>query len=378
MTEKIPRWGLSEVDFLEVDPEKIKASIISQYEEVAGRKLEAGDPIRLFLLSIAANLILVRQAVNYSAQQNLLTYAKGIYLDAWGESYSEVRLPAAKAVTTIQFTLSQALGNAFVIPKGFEVSAGEVTFSTDSELVIEVGQRTGEVTASCTQAGEIGNDYVAGQISTIVTPLPYLEKAENTETSVGGADIEDDEDYANRLRLVPDSFSTAGPELAYIFYAKSFSASIIDVKPVSPTPGEVDIYALLEGGDLPNESFLTSLENHLRDEKIRPITDYVVAKSPEAVNYNLVVEYWVNRKDASNLTTIQNRVSDAVEQYRLWQQSAIGRDISQDELIAMVKNAGAARIKHETLSPNQFIELEPTQVAQCQSVKVSFLGFKDD
>ena len=32
--------------------------------------------------------------------------------------------------------MSQVLGNAYTIPKGFQVSAGSVTFETDNELII--------------------------------------------------------------------------------------------------------------------------------------------------------------------------------------------------------------------------------------------------
>ena len=308
----------------------------------------------------------------------ILTYAKGNYLDALGQSIAVTRLPASKAITTIQFTLSQALGNAYTIPKGFQVSAGSVTFETDNELIIPVGEKTGNVTASCVESGTVGNGFVAGQIATIVSPQPYLESAANTVTSVGGADIEDDAAYAERIRLRPDSFSVAGPEKSYIYYAESYSASIIDVAITSPDPGEVYVYPLLSGGQLPNESFLEGLQSHLSDETIRPLTDHVVTKAPTAVNYKIQVDYWVNQSDSVRLASIQAAVEEAVESYRLWQQSKIGRDISQDELIARVIDAGASRIDRSTLSPTAFQALSADQVAQCTEVKVNFKGYKDE
>ena len=53
MSEVIPRWNMPEVSFVEADPSKVEAALITGYEQVAGRILAAGDPIRLFLLSIA-------------------------------------------------------------------------------------------------------------------------------------------------------------------------------------------------------------------------------------------------------------------------------------------------------------------------------------
>lgn len=378
MAEVIPRWNMLSVDFIEVDAEKVESDLITDYEKASGRTLAAGDPVRLFLLTIAAEIIQLRQGINFAAQQNLLTYAKGNYLDALGQSIAVTRLPASKAITTIQFTLSQALGNAYTIPKGFQVSAGSVTFETDNELIIPVGEKTGHVTASCTESGTVGNGFVAGQIATIVSPQPYLESAANTVASIGGADIEDDENYAERIRLRPDSFSVAGPEKSYIYYAESYSASIIDVAITSPDPGEVYVYPLLSGGQLPNESFLEGLQVHLSDETIRPLTDHVVTKAPTAVNYKIQVDYWVNQSDSVRLASIQAAVEDAVESYRLWQQSKIGRDISQDELIARVIDAGASRIDRTTLSPTAFQALSADQVAQCTEVKVNFKGYKDE
>ena len=75
--------------------------------------------------------------------------------------------------------------------------------------------------------------------------------------------------------------------------------------------------------------------------------------------------------------TIRANVAAAVENYRLWQQGKIGRDIVPAELVRAVMNAGAARLDN-TLSPNAFRELTKTQVAQCdkdEGVTVTFGGF---
>ena len=77
MPETLPRWGMPDVNFIETDPEKIKSDIINRYETAAGRTLSAGDPVRLFLLTIASEIIQLRQVFNHGAQQNLLTYAQG-------------------------------------------------------------------------------------------------------------------------------------------------------------------------------------------------------------------------------------------------------------------------------------------------------------
>lgn len=378
MAETIPRWGLAPVNFLETDAETIRSQIITGFEQASGDTLAAGDPRRLFLLSIADVIIQQRTAINLAAQQNLLSYAQGGYLDALGQLLAVERMAESKAVTTIEFTLSQALGSVYTIPAGTQVTNGVVTFETDEDLLIPIGETTGEVSASCTVAGPVGNDYLAGQISTIVTPMTFVSGAQNTTITTGGADAESDPDFADRIRLAPNSFSVAGPEKAYVYHAKSVSPAIIDVKVDSPTPGEVDVYVLLTDGTLPTEDTLEQIEEHLSDENIRPLTDYVVVKAPTASNYEIELHYWINQEDSSKAAQIQADVEAAVEQYRLWQQTKIGRDITPGKLLQLVFAAGASRVDNSKLKPATWKKLEAMQVAQCTKVNVVYEGYKDE
>lgn len=378
MAETIPRWGLAPVNFLETDAETIRSQIITGFEKASGDTLAAGDPRRLFLLSIADVIIQQRTAINLAAQQNLLSYAQGGYLDALGQLLAVERMAESKAVTTLEFTLSQALGSVYTIPAGTQVTNGVVTFETDEDLLIPIGQTKGEVSASCTVAGPVGNDYLAGQISTIVTPMTFVSGAQNTTITTGGADAEGDPDFADRIRLAPNSFSVAGPEKAYVYHAKSVSPAIIDVKVDSPTPGEVDVYVLLTDGTLPTEDTLEQIEEHLSDENIRPLTDYVVVKAPTASNYEIELHYWISQEDSSKAAQIQADVEAAVEQYRLWQQTKIGRDITPGKLLQLVFAAGASRVDDSKLKPAAWKKLEAMQVAQCTKVSVVYEGYKDE
>lgn len=376
--EVLPRWNLPKVSFLETDPEAIRSQIITGFEQASGRTLAEGDPVRLFLLSIADVIIQQRTDIQIASQQNLLAYAQGNYLDALAELLAVKRLEESRAVTTIRFTLSQALGSVYTIPAGTEVTNGVVTFATDEELLIPIGETSGEVTASCTTTGPAGNDYLAGQINVIVKPMTFVASAENITITTGGANAESDAAFADRIRLAPNSFSVAGPEKAYIFHAKSVSSSIIDVSIDSPVPGEVDVYPLLTGGTLPTSEIRQQILDHLSDETIRPLTDYVQVLSPESVEYEIVVDYWINREDSSRAAQIQSAVTDAVEQYRLWQQGKIGRDITPGKLMQLVFTAGASRIDQATMKPAAFKALEPKQVAQCTKVTVNYRGYKDE
>lgn len=377
MSETLPRWGLPAVEFIETNPETIKTELITGYESASGRSLADGDPVRLFLLSIANQIIQLRTAFNTGAQQNLLSYATGENLDALGANLKVSRLPASNAITTLEFTLSQALAEAYIIPAGFEVTNGTITFATIEQLVINAGELTGATLARCTTAGAGGNGYVAGQINTIVTPMTFLASAQNTTETAGGADIESDADYADRIRLAPNSYSVAGPKKAYEYHTQSVSSSIIDVSVVSPNPGEVKIYPLLENGVLPTDDIRELIMSHLSGDDIRPLTDYVEVLAPTAKEYEINVDYWISKEDTTKAVAITTAVDAAVEEYRMWQQTKIGRDITPDELIARVMNAGASRVDFSTLSPAKWTELSDSQVAQCTKITVNFKGYKD-
>lgn len=378
MSETLPRFGLPEVEFLTTDASQVEAEIITKYEGVTGRTLAAGDPVRLFLQTIASVIIQLRADANIAAKQNLLSYAQGKYLDSLGGYISVARLAEGRAKTTLRFTLSQALANVYHIPAGFEVTNGVVTFATDEDLTIEAGSLTGDVTATCTTSGVIGNDYLAGQVSTIVIPQPFLATASNITITTGGSDAESDAEYAERIRLAPNSFSVAGPKKAYVYHTMSVSAAIIDVSVVSPTPGEVDVYPLLEGGTLPAQEVLDQIYEYLSDEDIRPLTDYVRVLSPTAHNYEINLHYWILEQDKNRAQSIQACVNKAVEEYRIWQQSKIGRDIVPAKLIAAVFNAGAARVDSETMTPAAFTKIEGNTVAQCTKINVVYEGYKDE
>lgn len=376
MSETLPRWSLPEVSFMETDPSAIESGLIAGYEEISGRTLADSDPVRLFLLSIAEAVIQLRNAVNIAAQQNLLSYATGKYLDELGRYLAVTRLPASGAKTTIHFTLSEELAEAYVIPAGFEITNGVVTFALDAEAIISPGKLSVDAVATCTTPGEVGNGYLKGQIATIVSPRPYLASAVNVTESAGGADAEEDAALAERIRLAPNSFSVAGPSKAYIFHAYSVSSAIIDVAVTSPTPGVVNVYPLLEGGELPGEELLGDVEAYLSSDDIRPLTDDVHVLAPTAKEYSIQVDYWIFSEDQSRAEQIKAKVQAAVEEYRLWQQGRIGRDLLPDQLIRSVMAAGAARVDSATLSPSAFLALNEDEVAQCTGVTVNFKGYK--
>lgn len=376
--------NLPDIEFVSADIHALLEDIVSGYEkahlEQTGKpiKLYPGDPLRIFLYSQALREFQLRKLIDHSAKQTLLKYAKGSYLDHIGanKGIQVSRLPASPATAQYRFTLSTAQTSVYTIPKGIRVSAGgDLYFETTEVLEIPSGDMSIETEVKCQTSGAIGNGFLPGQINVIVDPLPFLAKGENLTTSEGGSDIEDDERYRERIHLSPEGYSTAGPGEAYIYFAKSYSPLIKDVKANSPNDGEVDIRILLENGEIPSTTFLENIYDYLNDKKKRPLTDKLSVNAPETVTYNIDVDYYILDDNAASVPTIQNKVQEAINEYIVWQKSKIGRDINPSELIGRMIQAGAKRVE---LREPLFTSVQAIGVAVENTVSVQYGGMEDD
>jgi phage-related baseplate assembly protein len=365
---------LPEIKFTEKDAGIIETEVITAYEAISGRKLYPGDPVRLFLLSIADLLVQQRSIIDFAGKMNLLSYAQDDYLDVLGDLLGVYRLYPQPSVVTLEFVLSEARQDVYTITKGTAATDGRLVWETTEAMDISAGDLSGTATAQCTTVGTEGNGRKPGQIDTLVEPMEYIDAVRNTTVSTGGSEEEGDENLRDRIRLAPSSFSVAGPAPAYRYWARSANQSIIDVTVISPTPGVIEIRPLMTGGELPDSDLLDQVADVLTSNDVRPLTDQVNVLAPTAFNYDITVDYWVSEADASQTTNIQAAVEDAVEIFAGWQKGAIGRDINPSELVRKMMEAGAKRVD---VSSPIFVVLDKTEVALEYTVTVNYRGIED-
>lgn len=374
MITNIPK--LPDVDFVETDPQATINNIIGTYEELTGEQLAKADPRRLFLLSVAYVIIQQRQQIDAAGKSTLLYYAKEGFLDHLGLMRQTPRLEAAGAFTDQRFTLSAPQASPIGIPQGTRVTAdGTLFWRTIEPVTIAAGDTHVDVRVQAMTAGVGGNGLAIGEIDELVDPVPFVESTENLEVTQGGADRELDDEYRDRIYNAPAAFSIAGPAEAYEFWAYTASAAIVDVRATTPNPGEVEVFVLLDGGEIPDQPVLDAVLNVLSPDDVRPLTDYVMVSAPEPISYSVDFTYYIRTADSGSAPMIEARVQRAVADYVAWQRSKIGRDINPDELIARVKAAGAKRL--DITSP-AFDVLEQSQVAQEVSVSFVYGGTEDE
>lgn len=326
-------------EFVNTDPEAIEIALTSLYEEVTGDTVLPSSPVRLFISWVTDVVAQVLAMVNHAANQNIPSQAVGENLDALGELYFGKKRPqATPASVTIQFTISEAQTSAVLIPKGtrIAVSNDDIVFATEADAYVPIGDTAVTVHAVCQTAGEAGNGYLPGQVNELVDPFPYFLSCTNVTTSDGGGDAATDDEYYALMVASQDAYSTAGAIGSYKYWAKSVSTNIADVVVTSPTAGEVKLYVLMNDGTIASSEVKTAVLAACNADEVRPLTDHVEVLDPTLVSYNINLTYYLSRTATQSAAEIQAAVGLAVERYKAWQSSRLGRDINPSTLIGML------------------------------------------
>ena len=378
VTENFPDISFIDDATVEETMNQMIADYQEKYKELTGKDISLGqaDPYRLIMYACTMQIYQAMQYADYAGKMSFLKYASGDYLDNLAALRGISRRQAAAASTVLQFSIETEYPFAVAIPAGCRVTNGnDLFFATDEYAEIKAGEKQVTVSATCTQTGVQGNDFAPGELNVVVNTLPYVVTVTNTVTTYGGADIEDDDSLRDRIYSVPDTYSTAGPDGAYEYFAKESDTSISDVVVQTPSPGEVVVYVICDGGKLPEEALLQKVSEHLNDRKIRPLTDHVTIRAPEKKEYDIDFTYYIANSQKTAAGTIQAAVNNAIEVYNSWQTEKIGRDINPSYLIQKIMEAGAKRV--DVRSP-VYTVLNNSTIAMAGTVNTMYGGIEDD
>lgn len=369
--------ALAEPDFIDRDPAQITSEMIAQYEAASGKTLYPAQAERLLIDVIAYRENLLRIGIQEAAKQNLVEFSRAPMLDYLGELVGVQRLPAQSAQTTLQFSVVTAQKRNVLIPQGTRASASDsVMFAIDDDALLPAGALSITVTATCTTAGVSGNDWQPAQISALVDSVVGVDlQVTNITASGGGCADESDDALRERIRLAPESFSTAGSYGAYRFHALSVSQAIIDVAILGPDEGLpegcVEIYPLTQDG-LPGDELLAQVVQDVSKEKKRPLTDKVSAKQPLRVAYQINAQLTLFTKADQDSTLLAAR--KAIADWTQERQRHLGQDIVPNQIIKVLQVEGVYDVALET--PVKQV-LAAHEWAQCTSIDVTIAGVSD-
>ena len=397
MDEPLPLFGfdpsiIPDIDFCQKDASVIESDVVTNYESLfylvtkIKKTLGRGDPVRLFLLTIIYQIVVQRSIVDSTGKENLLKYSHGDNLDNLGAKWGVrgLRLQATNAITTLRFSLSNALTSSSLIPLGtLAQSNNGIQFATTAEGTILPGGLTIDLPATAVIAGSAANGLLPGQVNQLVSwSSPFLVAVTNTVTSSGGADTETDDHFRARIWMTPESFSCAGPYGAYEYWAASANPNISDVSVWSSAPnaGKVYIYPLMEGGRLPTQAECDQVYAVCNADRIRPLTDQVFVQAPlNVTSAGCVVKYWIKTADGQFSNDIQAKVQQAFADYLVWQKTKIGRDINPSKCDQMLVEAGAKRTDiSDNTSTFEFVVVNPQSVAVLTNPTLTYVGLEDE
>ncbi len=362
-----------------LDPNLILADMVAEFEAASGRTLQPAQVERLLINLYAYRESLVRNAIQFAGEQNLLAFAMFPMLDYLGQLLGVTRLASQPALTTILFTLTGPLTVPFIIAKGTLVgtSDGHFAFATTASVVIAPGATTGSAIASATVAGSAANGYLAGQVSVQLNPNATIASVSNTTATAGGSAPETDEHLRTRIQAAPNQFSVAGPVGAYRFFAMGADPTIVDAQIVSPVPGRVNVYVLtgpvtIQPAAAPNPAGVASAELLLKVQSavnadtVRPLTDTVNALAVIEVDYQIHATITLYA-DADPAQTIA-AAGTAARQFALDLAAKIQRDIVPSQLIAALSVAGVYEV---VLDAPPYTQLSAGQWANCTAITLA-------
>ncbi len=362
-----------------LNPNRILADMIGAFQTAAGRTLQPAQVERLLINLYAYRESLVRNAIQYAGQQNLLAFAVFPMIDYLGQLVGVSRLGAQGAVTTLQFTLQNALTLPYTIAAGTQAGTayGQFVFATNADLIVPAGAVNAGVTATCTAPGPEANGYLAGQVNVLLSPNVLIASVANTTTTGGGSAPETDDHLRARIQAAPNQFSVAGPAGAYRFFALGVDPSIIDVSVVSPAPGTVQVYVLTgpiaaqpaaspNSAGVANSALLAKVTSALNADRVRPLTDTVEALAVSEVDYQIAgtVTLFADAEPAATMAA----VNAAAQGLALNLAARIQRDIVPSEIIAALSVPGVYQV---VLTQPAYTPLGAGQWANCTAIALT-------
>lgn len=181
---------------------------------------------------------------------------------------------------------------------------------------------------------------------------------------------ESDTALRQRVQLAPHSFSVAGPELAYVYWARTADADVADATATSPSPGQVTVTLLsASAADGVPAADVVSAVQAVLNGPVRPLTDLVTVQAPTVLNYSIAAQLWIFAGPDEDLilTTAQESLSAYLASAR-----KLGRDISPSAIIAALHVANVQRVVLS--SPAAPVAIDDGQLAHPDTVSVTIAG----
>ena len=370
MTTQLP-----EPNFIDRDPITITNEWIALYQEKTGKTLQDAQIERILIDVGSYRESLIRIKIQEIAKSNLLNYATLDILKHLGELVGVPILEAKYSKAKFQFTLDEAQDFDIIIPAGTQIESNDskFIFEIENDAIIFKNTLSIETDGLCTTAGVSINDYTVGSITNLIKPLGYVLTVRNTTITSGGQNEESADNFRERIRQAPESFSNAGSKGAYKFHTLSADQSIIDVAVISPSAGVVEVYPLVNTGT-PSNDLVSLVQNYLSADKIRPLTDNVIVKKPESINFSIAAT--LTLYSYADLTSVKTAVNEGLSSYKTTLKSKLNKDIVPNQIITILNSIYG--VYNVVLTSPSFKAVAANQWANLESFEITYEGEIDE
>ncbi|MCO7516419.1 baseplate J/gp47 family protein [Pseudomonas guariconensis] len=178
--------------------------------------------------------------------------------------------------------------------------------------------------------------------------------------------MEEDDALRERVQLVYEGLTTAGPRNSYILHARNASGLVADATAESPAPAEVVVTVLaLEGDGAASDELLATVDANLSDDDVRPVADRVTVRSAEILRYRIDAKVHLVGTGPENeavLAECKRRLEAWVNPRR-----RLGVEVARSAVDAQLHINGVARVE----IPG-WVDIRPTkaQAAWCEGFAV--------
>lgn len=178
---------------------------------------------------------------------------------------------------------------------------------------------------------------------------------------------ETDTNFRTRIQMSFESYSTAGSIGSYTFHGLSADPDVKDIHVTSPADGEVAVYVLSRTGDgQASSALITTVENALSADSVRPLTDQVTALPAEVITYTVEATLFVLPGPDQN--SILQNATDALQQLAD-NKHRIGARVSLASIYAALHSSGVEYI--DLVTPTDDIVATSTQAPYCNVFNIN-------
>lgn len=182
------------------------------------------------------------------------------------------------------------------------------------------------------------------QLAANVNLKRLVIQAEDLTTFPPTSEVKEEDDaLRERIQLVYEGLTTAGPRNSYILHARNASGLVADATAESPSPATVVVTVLgLSGSGIASPSLLAEVRDYLSDDDIRPLGDRLIVQSAEILPYTITAVLHMVGTGSENETIL----AQCEKRLRAWinPRRRLGVEVARSAIDAQLHIAGVRRV----------------------------------